>query len=170
MHGHLPPLARVVLVAKALVRKILEGVPPPHKDASLSVLGLNHVVGLKACGRSNLHAFLSCVLHVERDAALPLRIVEHLVHGADPEHVLVHAQDTIPIDSKQLLWLSNAFAHASVFLHEPVDRDAIKLIRVNGVKRRTDWKHHASSKFSCVPQYRDATAQHTLLQRCCCSS
>jgi hypothetical protein len=64
--------------------------PSPHEDAGLAVLGVDDVLGVEHGGAADVGGLLARRRHVERDAALALRVVEDAVHHVQRHHVLVH--------------------------------------------------------------------------------
>ena len=81
---HLPPLPRLQLVAKALVGKVAEREAAVQEHALLPVLREDRVRGLQGGGGADGGGLLARGGHVEREAPLPLRLVEHRVHRLQP--------------------------------------------------------------------------------------
>jgi hypothetical protein len=47
------------------------------------------------CGGGNVDGLLACGGHVKAEAALPLRVVEHKVHGLEDRHLAVHGHSQL---------------------------------------------------------------------------
>ena len=86
-HGQLPALAHVARVRQQLVHQRHQRLTTHHLQALVAIAGKQHVVRLKRHGGSHRHRFLAGALHVERDAALPLRLLHALIEQPRQQHM-----------------------------------------------------------------------------------
>mmetsp|Transcript_11881 Transcript_11881/g.28339 ORF Transcript_11881/g.28339 Transcript_11881/m.28339 type:complete len:374 (-) Transcript_11881:199-1320(-) len=86
---HLSALAQIRLVGETLVGELLQGEATPHQHAGLAVLRKNNVVVRQRARRAHVNGLFAGLLHVERDSALALRVVEHVIQHTEANHRLI---------------------------------------------------------------------------------
>jgi len=71
-------------------RKGKEDRPAPKEDPSLSILGVDDILGVEHRGAANVDRLLAKARHVEGDAALALGVVQNVVEHVERHHGFVH--------------------------------------------------------------------------------
>ena len=95
VHGHLAALVQVRPVGKVLVAELLVGKAAPHKRPRLAVLVEDRVPRVERGGGPRVDGLLDAVGHVEGDPALPLGGLQDGVHGPQPDHLAVRAEQRV---------------------------------------------------------------------------
>ena len=135
VNWHLASASWVSIVAEALIGELLQAEAAVHQSTGLTVLPINHVLRLQGGGAANGAGLLAVVLHVEGDAAVALRLVEHGVHVEEPDHGFVDFQALFLAD----LGILGAVDNVAEVVHNAVRGVRRQCVGLHELHVRHEW-------------------------------